>query len=146
MHRRCCLQAASPVLYTTSCKHSLVVLRMGEIIARNMLNWLKLLVKLLFLHLVGCIYYCVNDSRSQKHQNYRSHCSRNCVRPLENLLDEWASNRSTTMIMFIFMLIVMLMIDWCYDDVCHPASSAMVTGSFLGIKRPERSVITQRRV
>jgi len=37
---RCCLQAASSVLYTTSCKHTLVLLRMGEIIARNMLSWL----------------------------------------------------------------------------------------------------------
>jgi len=34
--------------YTTSCKHSLVLLRMGEIIPRNMLRWLKLLIKLLF--------------------------------------------------------------------------------------------------
>jgi len=33
-------QAASSVYYTTSCKHSLVLLRMGEIIARNMLSWL----------------------------------------------------------------------------------------------------------
>ena len=31
-------QAVSSVLYTTSCKHSLVLLRMSEIIARNMLN------------------------------------------------------------------------------------------------------------
>jgi len=31
-------QAASSVLYTTSCKHSLVLLRMGEIIARNVLS------------------------------------------------------------------------------------------------------------
>jgi len=31
---------ASPVHYTTSCKHSPLLLRMGEIIARNMLNWL----------------------------------------------------------------------------------------------------------
>jgi len=30
------------VHYTTSCKHSLVLLRMGEIIARNMLSWLEL--------------------------------------------------------------------------------------------------------
>ena len=29
-------QTASSVLYTTSCKHSLVLLRMGEIIARSM--------------------------------------------------------------------------------------------------------------
>jgi hypothetical protein len=44
----CCLQAASSVHYTTSCKHSLVLLRMGEINARNMLSWLKLLIN----------YYC----------------------------------------------------------------------------------------
>jgi len=50
-------QAASSVIYTTSCKHNLVLLRMCEIIARNMLSWLKLLIKLLLLHLVGCLYY-----------------------------------------------------------------------------------------
>jgi len=49
-------QTASSVLYTTSCKDSLVLLRMGEIIARNMLSWLKLLIKLLLLHIVGCLY------------------------------------------------------------------------------------------
>ena len=68
MHRRCCLPAAPSVHYTTSCKHSLVLLRMGEIIVRNMLSWLKLLIKLLLLHLVGCFYYCINDARSHKHQ------------------------------------------------------------------------------
>jgi len=47
---------APSVLYTTSCKHSLALLRMGEIIARNMLSRLKLLIKLLFLHLFGCLY------------------------------------------------------------------------------------------
>jgi len=31
-----CLQLV--VLYTTSCEHSLVLVRMGEIIARNMLS------------------------------------------------------------------------------------------------------------
>jgi len=62
-------QAASSVLYTTSCKHSLVLLRMGEIIARNILNWLKLLIKFL-LHLVGCLCYCINDARSNKHHIY----------------------------------------------------------------------------
>ena len=36
--RLCLQQAASPVHYTTSCKHSLVLLRMGEIVARNMLS------------------------------------------------------------------------------------------------------------
>jgi len=33
-----CRPAASSVHYTTSCKHSLVLLMMGEIIARNMLS------------------------------------------------------------------------------------------------------------
>ena len=59
--------AASSVHYTTSCKHILELLRMGEIIARNMLSWLKLLIKLLLLHLVGCLYYRINDARSHKH-------------------------------------------------------------------------------
>jgi len=40
----CHQQATSSVHYTTSCKHNLVPLRMGEIIARNMLSWLKLLI------------------------------------------------------------------------------------------------------
>ena len=43
-HRRCCQPAASSVHCTTSCKHSLVLLRMGEINARNMLSWLTLLI------------------------------------------------------------------------------------------------------
>jgi len=36
--------AASSLHYTTSCKHSLMLLRMGKIIARNMLSWLELLI------------------------------------------------------------------------------------------------------
>ena len=44
---------------------------MDEIIARNMLSWLKLLIKLLVLHLVGCLYYCISDARSHKHQIYK---------------------------------------------------------------------------
>jgi len=35
---------------------------------RNMLSWLKLWIKLLLLHLVGCLYYCISDTRSHKHQ------------------------------------------------------------------------------
>ena len=76
-------QPATPsVHYTTNCKHSLVLMRMGEIIARNMLSWLKSLINrfykhmvmlpfkllsrytntktLLLLHLDGCLYYCRN--------------------------------------------------------------------------------------
>jgi len=28
-----------------------------EIITRNVLSWLQLLIKLLLLHVVGCLYY-----------------------------------------------------------------------------------------
>ena len=56
-----CLRAASSVHYTTRCKLSLGLLRMGEIVARNMLSWLKLLIKLVFLHLVGCLHYFILD-------------------------------------------------------------------------------------
>ena len=38
--------------------HPNPAMRMGEIIAWNVLSWLKLLIKLLLLHLVDCLYYC----------------------------------------------------------------------------------------
>ena len=44
----CHQQATLPVHYTTSCKQGLVFLRMGEIIARNMLRRLKLLINCYF--------------------------------------------------------------------------------------------------
>jgi len=76
-------QAPSSVLFTTSCKHSPVFLRMGEIIGRNMLSWLKLLIKLLMLHLVGCLYYCqkkdlflTQQIKWWKHVNYKLTCKR----------------------------------------------------------------------
>jgi len=49
---------------------------MGEIIARNTLSWLKLLIKLSLLNLVGRLYYYIRDARSHKHQNlmWCSHC------------------------------------------------------------------------
>jgi len=49
---------------------------MGEIIARNMLSWLKLLIKLLLLHLVGCLCYCINDARS--HKNKKTETNKGC--------------------------------------------------------------------
>jgi len=70
-----CQQAASSVHYTTSCKHSLVLLRMGEIIGRNMLSWLKLLINLLLLHLLRCLYYCISDARSHKHIKTNNRCN-----------------------------------------------------------------------
>jgi len=38
------IQALQWVHFTISCKHSLVLLKMGEIIARNMLRLLELLI------------------------------------------------------------------------------------------------------
>jgi hypothetical protein len=38
---------------------SLVLLKMGEIIARNMSSWLRNINKSLSLHLVGCLYYLI---------------------------------------------------------------------------------------
>jgi len=34
-----------------------------------------LLIKLLLLHLVGCLYYCIGDARSHKHQIHYYCCS-----------------------------------------------------------------------
>ena len=41
---------------------------MGEIIVRNVLSRLKLLMKLLLLRLFGCLYYCIGDARSHKYK------------------------------------------------------------------------------
>ena len=57
-----CLQASSSVHYTTSYKHSPVLLRMDEIIARNMLSWLKLLT-----NCYCCIYLVVYANVSEMH-------------------------------------------------------------------------------
>ena len=60
--------ATSWVHYATSCKQNLVLVKMGEIIARNMLSWLELLIIR-----YCCIYLVVyiisfSDERSSKHQ------------------------------------------------------------------------------
>ena len=55
MHRRCCLQAASSVHYTTLSPET----------CWADYNYQQ---NLLLLHLVGCLYYCINDARSHKHQ------------------------------------------------------------------------------
>ena len=82
MHRRCCRPvswmrcnsphpvyqpAASWVHYTTSCKHSLMLLRMGEIIAPKHVQLIWIMNKPLLLHLVS-LYHCISDVWSYKHQ------------------------------------------------------------------------------
>jgi hypothetical protein len=55
--------AASSVHYTTAA-HSLVLLRMGEIIAQKRVELIGIINKRLFLHLVGCLYNCISDAQS----------------------------------------------------------------------------------
>ena len=48
---------ASSVHYTASRKHSLVLLKMGEIVAPKHVELIEIINKSLLLHLVGCSYY-----------------------------------------------------------------------------------------
>ena len=54
----CHQHANSSVYYTTSCKHSLVLLKMDEITARNTLSWSNLLIN---CYCCICLYI-VNDA------------------------------------------------------------------------------------
>ena len=49
-------------------KHSIVLLRMGKKVTRNMLRWLELSINLLLLLLVGFYINYINHARSSKHQ------------------------------------------------------------------------------
>ena len=54
--------------------HSLVLLKMGKIIARNMLNWLKLLIsRYCCIQLVVYIVY-INDALPSKYQIMKYIC------------------------------------------------------------------------
>ena len=35
---------------------------------------IEIISKLLLLHLVGCLYYCISDARSHKHQTTELYC------------------------------------------------------------------------
>ena len=53
------------------CIHSQkVLIRMGEIFARNMQSWFKKINKRNFLHLVGCLHLFSSDARSHKNNIY----------------------------------------------------------------------------
>ena len=86
MHPRCCRPVAwkrrnphpvyrpagSSVHYSISCKHSLVLLSMGEIIARNMLKWLELLINrhcciyLVFMLFISMMHGQANIKRKSR--------------------------------------------------------------------------------
>ena len=48
---------ATSSVYYTSCKYSLVLLKMAEIIARNYVELIGIIKRPLLLHQVGCLYY-----------------------------------------------------------------------------------------
>jgi len=47
----------SLIYYTTSCKHSLMLLKMDEIVAPKHVELIGIINKQLLLHLFGCLYY-----------------------------------------------------------------------------------------
>ena len=54
--------------------HSLVLLKMGKIISRNMLSWLELLIsRYCCIYLVVYIIY-INDAQSRKYQTMKYIC------------------------------------------------------------------------
>ena len=68
MHPRCWRPVAWMRWNVISSASSLVLLKIGEIIARNMLSWLELLINRYFcIYLVVCVTY-INDARSNKYQ------------------------------------------------------------------------------
>jgi hypothetical protein len=71
-----CTDDAVSLHYTTSCKHNLVLPRMGEIIARNMSSWLKLLIKLLFLQLGVYIIVSVMHGHTNIEKSHSSSLTR----------------------------------------------------------------------
>ena len=53
-------QAAPSVLYTTNCKHSLALPEDGRNYRPKHVELIEIVIKLLLLHLVGCLYYCAH--------------------------------------------------------------------------------------
>ena len=141
--------ATSWVHYTTSCKHRLVLLRMGEIIARNTLSWLELLKNRYFcIWLV--VYITVSVMHGQTNIKFTPILLCRC-RGIYVLRAEPCLK--------VPFLNVLLGVCVCVEHVAvlpgggegarlsapiqtrsgaHPSSCTMYTGSFPGIKRPGR--------
>jgi len=64
MHRRCCLPAAPSVHYTTSCNTQSSAPEDGRNYRPKLVERIGIINKPLLLHLVGCLYYCISDARS----------------------------------------------------------------------------------
>jgi hypothetical protein len=59
MYRRCCRPAASSVHYTTSCNTQSNAHEDGRNYRPKHVELIGIINKLLFLHLVGCLYYYI---------------------------------------------------------------------------------------
>ena len=72
MHPRCCRPATGRqhrgCIIPQAVTHSLVLLKMGEIIAWNMLSWLELLINCYCCIQFVVYIICISDARSCKHQ------------------------------------------------------------------------------
>ena len=68
MHRRCSLPATSSVHYTTSCNTQSSAPANGRNYRPKHVELIGIINKPLLLHLVGCLYYCISDAQSYKHQ------------------------------------------------------------------------------
>ena len=62
------LPAASSVHCTTSCNTQSSAPEDGRNYRPKRVELIGIINKPLLLHLVGCLYYCISDARSDKHQ------------------------------------------------------------------------------
>ena len=70
MHSRYSRPTASSVHYTTSCDTQSRASEDGQNYSPKHVELIGIINKPLLLHLVGCLYYCISDARSNKHQNF----------------------------------------------------------------------------
>jgi len=66
----CYQLAASSVHYTTNCNTQSSAPEDGQNYLPKHVELNVIINKPLLLHLVGCLYYCISDARSYKHQIY----------------------------------------------------------------------------
>jgi hypothetical protein len=58
------------MLYTTGCKHKSSSTDDGRNYRLKHVELIEIFItKLLLMHLVVCLYYCIRDAKSHKHQN-----------------------------------------------------------------------------
>ena len=88
IHPRCCRPVASSVHCTTSCNTQSGAPEDARTYRPKHVELTGIINKPLLLHLVGCLYYCISDAWSCKHQDssicfesgqYENFCACYCV-------------------------------------------------------------------